>query len=364
MHDHDAYLFSRSEQRNLMHFYLFDQILETHVCTALERSLAKLGHHVTASGKVWAGHRFPIELADIVRIDLAVEQVIAARPNVLFNFRASTLLPQQIARLRAAGIRTMVWQPDDPVLYEMCYSKIMDHYDDVFLCASRRVVDFYRYRGHKRAINMPFWVDTDRFSDAGHQEKLGDVVFLGNGVGKVRQARYATLCELTEDITLYGQYDSDPAGKVRAYLSEDEIIRTIGQYRLSINLPQSFDAYAQTDYDFAGLALLGQFFLPSRVVQYAALGLPTLTIQAGDYDPMHYPPGLYARNFVEAKTMIATALAAPERLELLAKAARQYAVRYLDADRRAALLDAVCRETVRAQDLSDYEQNYIYKWMT
>nr|WP_315481648.1 hypothetical protein [uncultured Undibacterium sp.] len=346
-----------------MRFYLFDQILETHVCTALERSLVKIGHQVIASGKVWAGHRFPTEPVDIARIDLALEQVIAARPDVLFNFRASTLLPQQIARLRSAGIRTMVWQPDDPVLYDICYSRIMDHYDDVFLCASRRVIDFYRYRGHKSAINMPFWVDTDRYTCVPHQKKLGDVVFLGNGVGKVRQARYATLCDLTENITLYGQYDNDPAGKVRAYLSEDEIIHTIGQYRLSINLPQSFDSYAQTGYDFAGLGLLGQFFLPSRVVQYAALGLPTLTIQASNYDPMHYPPGLHARNFAQAKSLIATTLASPERLELLSKAARQYAVRHLDADSRAALLDAVCRGTIRAQDLSDYEQNYIYKWI-
>jgi hypothetical protein len=346
-----------------MHFYLFDQILETHVCTSLANSLAKIGHQVTSAGKVWSGHPFPTEPADIARIDLSLEQAIATRPDVLFNFRASSLLPQHIARLRAAGIRTMVWQPDDPVMYGMCYARIMDHYDDVFLCASRRVVDFYRYRGHKRGINLPFWVDTGRFASTAPQDKPGDVVFLGNGIGKARQGRYEALCDLTEQIALYGQFDSDPHGKVRGNLSEDEIIRTIGQYRLSINLTQSFDTYAQTGYDFAGLALLGQFFLPSRVVQYAALGVPTLTIQAGEYDPMHYPPGLRARNFAEAKSMIASALASPERLGVLSKAARQYAVRHFDADSRAALLDAVCRDTLRAQDLSDYEQNYIYKWI-
>ena len=346
-----------------MHFYLFDQILETHVCTSLEKSLAKIGHQVSATGKVWAGHRFPTEEADIAHIDLAVEQAIAAKPDVLFNFRASTLLPQHIARLRKAGVRTMVWQPDDPVLYGICYSHIMDHYDDVFLCASRRVIDFYRYRGHKPAINLPFWVDTERYAYAWQQEKLGDVVFLGNGVGKARQGRYQALCEMTDNITLYGQFESDPRGKVRAYLSEDQIIQTIGQYRLSINLAQSFDTYAETDYDFAGLGLLGQFFLPSRVVQYAALGVPTLTIQAGEYDPMHYPPGLRARNFSEAKSLIATALASPERLDLLSQAARQYAVRHLDADSRAHLLDAVSRNALRAQDISDYEQNYLYKWI-
>ena len=346
-----------------MHFYLFDQILETHVCTSLGTSLVKFGHHVTATGKVWAGHRFPTEEADISRIDLAVEQAMAAKPDVFFNFRASSLLPQHVARLRDAGIRTMVWQPDDPVLYGLCYSHIMDHYDDVFLCASRRVIDFYRYRGHKPAINLPFWVDTERYAYSGHQPKQGDAVFLGNGVGTARQGRYDALCDMTENIALYGNFDGDPRGKVHGYLTEDEIIHTIGRYRLGINLAQSFDTYADTGYEFAGLGLLGHFFLPSRVVQYAALGVPTLTIQAGDYDPMHYPPGLRARTFAEAQSLISTALASPERLHILSKAARQYAVLHLDADRRATLLDAVCRGDVRAPDLSDYEQNYIYKWM-
>lgn len=346
-----------------MHFYLFDEILETHVCTSLEKSLAKLGHQVTRTGKVWRGHRFPIKKADVAQIDQAVELAIAAKPDVLFNFRASTLLPQHIARLRSAGIRTMVWQPDDPVLYEICYSQIMDLYDDVYLCASRRVVEFYRYRGHKPAINLPFWVDTDLYAYAAHKDRLGDVVFLGNGAGKSRHSRYEALCGMADDIALYGRFDSDPYGKVRGYLSDDDIIRTIGQYRLGINIPQSFDSYAQTDYDFPGLGLLGHFFLPSRVVQYAALGLPALTIQASHYDPMHYPPGLHARNFAEAKSLVAKALVSPERLDLLSKAARQYAVMYLDANSRAALLDAVCRGTLRADDLSTYEQSYIYKWI-
>jgi hypothetical protein len=346
-----------------MHFSIFDQILETHVCTSLVKSLAKIGHQVTATGKVWAGHRFPTEAADITRIDIAVEQAIAAKPDVLFNFRASSLLPQHIARFRDAGIRTMVWQPDDPVLYAMCYSHVMDLYDDVFLCASRRVIDFYRYRGHKPAINLPFWIDTERYAYSWHQPKQGDAVFLGNGAGKARQGRYESLCDLTDDIALYGRFDGDPRGKVRAYLTEEEVIHTIGRYRLSINLAQSFDAYADTGYEFPGLGLLGHFFLPSRVVQYAALGVPTLTIQAGDYDPMHYPPGLRARDYVQAHSLISTALASPERLAMLSEAARQYAVSHLDADRRAQLLDAVCRDHVRAQDLSDYEQNYIYKWM-
>ena len=347
-----------------MHFYIFDRILETHVCTSLSKSLAKIGHDVTATGKVWAGHRFPTEEADIARIDIAVEQAIAAKPDVLFNFRASSLLPQHLARLRDAGIRTMVWQPDDPVLYGICYSHVMDLYDDIFLCASRRVVDFYRYRGHKPAINLPFWVDTARFAYSGHQAKQGDAVFLGNGVGKARQGRYESLCDMTENIALYGNFDGDPHGKVHGYLAEAEIIHTIGRYRLSINLAQSFDAYAETGYSFDGLSLLGHFVLPSRVVQYAALGVPTLTVQAGDYDPMHYPPGLRARTCAEAQQLCSAALASPERLAVLSQAARQYAVSHLDADGRAKLLDAVCRGELRAQDLSDYEQNYIYKWMT
>lgn len=347
-----------------MHFYLFDQILETHVCTSLQLSLERIGHQVTSSGKIWSGHEFPKNKADIARIDLAVEHAIASKPDVLFNFRASALLPQHIKRLAAAGIRTMVWQPDDPVLYNICYSHVMDIYDDVFLCASRRVFEFYRSRDHKPAINMPFWVDTDLYKCSGSDDKRGDTVFLGHGVGKTREWRYEALCGLTDDITLYGKFDSDPYQKTRGELSSDDIIDNVGRYRLGVSLPQSFDTYSQTKYDFPGLGFLGQFFLPSRVVQYAALGVPTLTIQASDYDAMHYPPGLHARDFPHARALIAKALASPERLELLSQAAREYAVRHLDARRRAALLDAVCNGALRAEDLSVLEQNYIYKWIT
>lgn len=327
-----------------MHIYLFDQILETHVCTSLEQSLLKLGHQITSTGTVWSGHKFPVNPADISKLHEAVDQAIASKPDVLFNFRASSLLPQHIARLRAAGIRTMVWQPDDPVLYGICYSHIMDHYDDVFLCAGHRVVDFYLSSGHKPAINLPFWVDTERYAYGYEQEKMGFAVFLGNGSGKAREGRYEALCALTDNISLYGRFQNDPRAKVRGRLSVDGIISTIPKYRIAVSVAQTFSTYAQTEYDFPGLDKLGQFFLPSRVIQYAALGMPIITIQPSDYDPMHYPPGLHARDFDEAKLMLAKVTESPERLNLLSTAARQYAVRNLSADSRARLINQVCSD--------------------
>lgn len=346
-----------------MHFYLFDQILELHVCTSLGASLARLGHKVTASGQVWRGHRFPKNREDVSLIHDAVDRVLSEKPDVILNFRASSLLPEHLSRLSAAGIRTMVWQPDDPVLYGVCYSHVMDLYDDVLLCAGRRVIDYYHYKGHKAAINMPFWVDTCRYAYGYDKGKIGAAVFLGNGVGAARKDRYDALCSLLEDISIYGKFGKDTKGKVKGVLSEDEIIDTIPRYKLAINLVQHFGSYRGTGYDFPGLALLGSFFLPSRAVQYASFGIPMLTIQASDYDPMHYPPGLRARDFGEARDIVSAALQCQEKLNFLSVAARNYAIRHLSSDSRALLLDAICRDVICVNTLTEYERNYIYRWI-
>lgn len=344
-----------------MHFYLFDQILETHVCDSLRDALLAAGHQVSASGPVWSGHRLPTAAGDIARLHEAVDAAIAARPDVLFNFRASALLPEHVARLQAAGIRTSVWQPDDAVLYAVCYAQVMDAYDERFFCGGRRVLDFYRYRGHKPGINLPFWVDTDRYRPSA-EEKLGDLVFLGNGTGKAKEGRYDALYALDPGVSLYGRYRADPHGRVRGVLSEEEIVRTIPRYRLAVNIAQSFSSYAGTPYDFPGLGMLGEFFLPSRVIQYAALGVPALTLQQAEYDPMHYPPGLHARNFEEGKRVVAQALASPERTAWLSAASRAYAERHLSGRSRARLLAQVFGGGLESHRLTPHEQCYAYKW--
>lgn len=345
-----------------MHFYLFDQILETHVCESLREALLELGHRVSASGPVWSGHRFPRSPEDVARMHQAVDRAIDARPDVLFNFRASALLPEHLSRLAAAGIRTAVWQPDDPVLYKVCYAKVTDAYDERFFCGGRQVLDFYRYRGHKPGINLPFWVDTGRFRPS-TEEKLGDLVFLGNGIGKAKEGRYEALCGLGGDITLYGRFRDDPHMRVRGYLTEEEVVSKIPRYRLAVNVAQSFASYAGTPSDFPGLAMLGEFFLPSRVVQYAALGVPALTVHAEGFDAQHYPPGLHARSFEEARQVVAEALSGPDRIAWLSGAARLHAERHLSSKSRARLLEQVFSGSLASHRLSAHEQSYAYKWM-
>jgi hypothetical protein len=58
----------------------------------------------------------------------------------------------------------------------------------------------------------------------------------------------------------------------------DAMLAVLPLYEAGLNIPQTFADYAGSAYDFAGLAALGRFDLPSRTVQYAALGLPVISL--------------------------------------------------------------------------------------
>jgi hypothetical protein len=116
-------------------------------------------------------------------------------------------------------------------------------------------------------------------------------VFFGNLSGPVRNGRYARLSLLHHRLDIWGQCPADPLGMHRGYVKGvEQAARLLGRYEVGINVPQFFVDYHGTPYDFGALQGLGQFFLPSRVVQYAAVGLPVVTVGLSEPSAHFLPP--------------------------------------------------------------------------
>jgi hypothetical protein len=348
-----------------MRIVLFDQINETHVTVSLARALERLGHEVISTGPVWKGHRFPESASDQSQIEIRLSEIISQRPDALFNFRASSLTQQHLHQLVAAGIRTMVWLPDDPVLYDVTYRHVVDKYDVTLNCGNQKILQFYSYQGHRGGVNFPFWLDTALYRPVYDPRKTDNkVVFFGNMHGPAKQGRYELLCGLHENLTIHGKVPYDPHAKCGGQLdSLEACVSTLSTYRIGLNVAQSFSDYYGSAYDYSGLAMLGHFFLPSRVIQYSAIGLPVLTIQEGELGSAHYPAGFHVRSAAEARQLIKRLMPQTELLTAVSQTARIEIEQRFAADKRAKLIEQLLSGSIDATKLTLHEREFIYQWM-
>jgi Helicase associated domain/Glycosyl transferases group 1 len=317
---------------------LFDSIRERHVCESLERALSALEHEVYWTGPVWGRHGAPATSTPKRSVQAALDEVLAFEPDALVSFCASTLTPGDLERVRGAGARTVVWLADDPVLYQVSYRHIIDHYDLVLHGGREAVLAFYEANhGHPTGVYFPFWTDAEAFPRVYDPDGDIDTVFLGNTTGVNRAGRYELLAGLPFDVAIYGTADGDPSGIVRGYLRErEEISGVLGRSRVGITLSQRFSDYAGHPYDYPGLAGLGSFDLPSRVVQYAASGVPVLALSN---DPCaSFPEAIVATDRAELISRAAALLSDRERRLELSEATHRRFEQSFSADSRARAL--------------------------
>jgi len=329
-----------------MKIVLFDDIHENHVRRSLSRALRARGHTVVETQPVWRGHRLPVEASDIEHIRQEVDTVIGLKPDALLNFRASSLTPEMLKDIRAAGIKTAVWFPDDPVLYDVCYRLVVEHYDIVLNCGSREVLEFYEFRHGVHGFNFPFWTDRIEFPrthDAVATPEF-DIGFLGTFKGPARSTRYQTLASLPFKVKAFGEIKEDPAGIGGGYLrTPQDVADTLAKARIGFNMPQVFSDYHGHAYDFPELARLGSFEFASRVIQYMAIGLPVATL--GKYRaPKAYPEMLVAPDIARMTALLRQILSDPEKLQELSTITAARFDSAFSADARAALFEALCEE--------------------
>jgi|GEM_PF-1484480 len=336
-----------------MHFVLFDEILEQHTVRSLGRALSARGHRVTTTGPVWRGHFLPETNGEMAPIRKRVHEICKLGPDVLFNFRPSSLLPEMVNELKAAGIHTVVWLADDPVLYHVCYRHVIEAYDTVLHCGGEIVLSFYQKHHATEGFNFPFWTDDSEFRFTYNPARAEfDLVFLGNCDGKIRARRYDLLSSLPFKIRIYGRVSDDPYQLSAGYLdATEQLSYTLGKARCAISIPQSFTDYKGTEYDFPELADLGHFELPSRVVQYAAIGLPIISLE-GQEPPRIFPELIVCSNREELITKVEALLKDEAQLRSLSAAVYARFRHSFSAEARAAFLESIVESPQSYKGLS------------
>ncbi|WP_386693733.1 hypothetical protein [Lonepinella sp. MS14435] len=282
-----------------MKFILFDSILERHLGESLQRALTSLGHEVVFTDLILHGHSMVSKQKDIDFMWEKVKEICSQKADLLVSFRPMNLLPEMLEYIRK-NMKTAIWLSDDPVLYKTCYSKVVDHYDLLLHCGYADVMDFYEKNNHPKGFNFPFWTDHKSFPNVYNPlYSEYEIVFLGNMNGQVRRKRYMELAELPFTKKVFGLIDSDPfamhGGFIReGYLNTDKVSDVLSKAKIGVSIPQFFIEYNGLDYDFPELAKLGYFQFPSRVIQYAASGLPIAAI--GDKRMQEAFPEIFVAN--------------------------------------------------------------------
>ncbi len=348
-----------------MRICLFDEIQERHVGESLARALRILGHEVICTGPVWKGHIFPSSIEDIEVVKRRLDETISQKPDALVNLRASTLLPDMVQQLKDAGIYSMVWLPDDPVLYSLCYGRIVESYDVALHCGGSQVLSFYTERHGATGINFPFWTDQVAFPYCYRPKRADlDIVFLGSCHGPVRRMRYELIQGLPFKKSIVGRVEDDPAGIHAGYLEDahqntKSVWKVLRRAKLGLNIPQIFKDYHGTDYDYPELSSLGSFQYPSRVIQYAAVGLPIVTV--GERESLsHFPELVVSDHIEELSDQAADLLAKPERLQELSIQTHRRFQESFSALSRARLIDALLASPGFWKDMNVSERTGIF----
>ncbi|MDQ1883238.1 hypothetical protein RA180_04425 [Aeromonas salmonicida] len=271
-----------------MKIVLFDTILERHLCESLQRAFTELGHDVVYTDLILHGHSMISDPKHIEIMEKAIEKYIDSSVDLVISFRPMNLNKALLAKIKQHAT-VAIWLSDDPVLYKTCYGAVVDEYDIILHCGSERVLKFYKKNGHKAGVNFPFWTDNIALPNVYAPEySTTDGIFLGNMHGAVRHKRYKEIAGLDCNIKIFGLLDSDfngmHGGNIRdGYINIGKISDQLKLAKFGISIPQYFESYIGLDeYYFNGLESLGYFQFPSRVIQYAASGLPIVALGEDD----------------------------------------------------------------------------------
>lgn len=329
--------------RRPMRIAIVDDILEQHVASSLAAALRRRGHLVLATGKHSHGPGPTRDAGEQAMLAGALRAVQRFAPDVALLMRPQSWPVEFSTLLRRDGVRIAAWLSDDPVLFASGYRHAIESVDLLLHCGGAPVIEHYDRLGLAApGVNFPFWTATRARRDP-ERPTTHRGVFLGHLRGAVRSHRLGLLESLDPMPAIYGQLDRGASSA--AWLGElrttAEIDRALADAAVGLSLPQQFADYAGTELDFEGLAALGGFETPSRVVQYAAMGLGVLTLDpAGASDAPSAFQGQVVTRTPEAFRERYRSLDR-ESLRALAEAATAEFGAHFSADRRAAMLEAI-----------------------
>lgn len=327
-----------------MRIAFFDGLLESHVPESLERAFIARGHTVHNTGKIGHGYFFESRPTHLAGIEQAIDDVLSFVPDLVLVFRPASLPPAQLSRLKKSKALVAVWLSDDPVLWDLSYRPVVDLYDVVLNCGSERVLSFYdEHFGRPVGMNMPFWTDNVAFPYVyGKNEPESTAMFLGNVQDEVRRRRYYALGDLATDVRIHGNTGIDFNNLAAGYLDSDsEVVSAASRALLAVNIPQFFSDHRGLATWFDGLGDLGTFQYPSRVIQYAAMGLPIVSVTPTPDDYDTFPEMTLVPNYSDIDQAIDSLLGDNERLQQLSRDTYSRFAKHFSAKSRAIALESL-----------------------
>lgn len=327
-----------------MRYVLYDGILESHLSSSLERALRRRGHAVYNTGKIGSGFKFVRSGSLRAKLDVAIARTMAFEPDVVFVFRPASLPREDLIRLKSSGAQLVAWFSDDPVLFRLSYAPVLDLYDLVLHCGTAEVLAFYEERfGRPTGVNFPFWTDHVAFPYVwGRDERETDVLFLGNVHDSVRRRRYFDLSRMTNSLRVHGATRSDIYDLSGGYLDTDfEVAAAGASSAIALNIPQFFEDHEGLETWFPGLGDLGYFEFPSRVVQYMAMGLPTVSVVPGVVQVPSAPEIICVDDISSADEIVTELLQDESRLQSLSLAMERRFSSNFSADSRVLALESL-----------------------
>lgn len=336
-----------------MKIAFFDGILETHVMDSLQRSFEKLGHQVYSTGKFGHGFEFRVERSFAAEVQKVIEKLQDFKPDWIIVFRPASAPHPVLEALKNTGANLAVWLSDDPVLFQLSYGPIIDRYDVVMHCGNETVLKYYEDVFQRpTGVNIPFWTDHEAFPTVyGANPAETDALFLGNVHDTVRRRRYFSLAHMKNSVRIHGAIGVDYFNISGGYLDSDqEVVDAGSRARVAINIPQFFKDHQGLPTWFPGLDQLGYFEFPSRVIQYASMGLPIISINP-DTSPVESMPEMAIAGSVQEADDLITEWMSENRFAGLSAAISERFDKNFSADARAlAMLDLFSNDDWKSLD--------------
>ncbi|WP_426734691.1 hypothetical protein [Glutamicibacter sp. 2E12] len=336
-----------------MRVVLFDGIQEMHVIRSLGRAFQNRGHHVYQTGKLTSGFEYITEGQDLELVQRSIDDTIEFKPDIIIVFRPSALPIPLLRRLRISGAKLYVWLSDDPVLWNQTYKYSINEYDVVLHCGGKPILDFYESKfGYPTGINFPFWTDSIEFPYSyGKNEPESDLLFLGNAVGPIRRQRYYDLGLLSSSLKIHGNVNPDYLGLSGGYLDTQEEIRRVGSSaKIAVNIPQYFQTYKDQPMWFKELGDLGYFETPSRIVQYAAMGLPIVSLEPDNISASSFQNSLRVADIATCESLTRNLLESDSLQEISIRTYDEFTKYYQAASRVMAIESLMESDSWKAED--------------
>ena len=259
-----------------MRWLLYGDVKSRHAVDALIGALERAGQEVAeipATGRGFASSPIPRRWPNP-----RAQSRPSCRLTCCLNLRPEQLTPDQIAGLRAKGVTTLVWLADDPLLFRVSYKHVAAAYD-VTLHSARGPMCWSSTSAGLMSAAIRFRSGpTTRTSPTATTPMAPTSRSASWATAIASDVRTATTCWRA----CRGRPGS--SGRCRrgpsttreinaGYLAVDEMPSALRRFRVGISMAQTFVG-VRDQFSFKALERFGEYWFPSRLVLYAAVGIP------------------------------------------------------------------------------------------